>query len=97
VAVYALFGPTFPGIYDKERGIYSLFYPVSKKQTDGHIVLPLMFEFVLSMFNLFNYCRGYPSSFQFQTSTRTAAMMEKVCSSPDSSEILFIFFVLSDI
>lgn len=27
-AVYALFGPTFPGIYDKERGIYTLFYPV---------------------------------------------------------------------
>lgn len=26
-AVYALFGPTFPGIYDKERGIYTLFYP----------------------------------------------------------------------
>lgn len=28
VAVYALFGPTFPGIYDKERGVYCLFYPV---------------------------------------------------------------------
>ncbi|XP_078160931.1 PHAF1 protein At3g51130 [Carex rostrata] len=27
VAVYALFGPTFPGIYDSERGIYTLFYP----------------------------------------------------------------------
>ncbi|XP_008775646.1 UPF0183 protein At3g51130 isoform X1 [Phoenix dactylifera] len=27
VAVYALFGPTFPGIYDKDRGIYTLFYP----------------------------------------------------------------------
>ncbi|EEC81306.1 hypothetical protein OsI_24448 [Oryza sativa Indica Group] len=27
VAVYGLFGPTFPGIYDKERGIYTLFYP----------------------------------------------------------------------
>ncbi|KAJ6839065.1 UPF0183 protein-like isoform X2 [Iris pallida] len=27
VAVYALFGPTFPGIYDKERGVYTLFYP----------------------------------------------------------------------
>ncbi|CAN6206694.1 unnamed protein product [Urochloa humidicola] len=26
-AVYALFGPTFPGIYDNERGIYTLFYP----------------------------------------------------------------------
>uniref|UniRef100_A0A1D1YPC8 UPF0183 protein At3g51130 n=1 Tax=Anthurium amnicola TaxID=1678845 RepID=A0A1D1YPC8_9ARAE len=27
VAVYALFGPTFPGIYDENRGVYSLFYP----------------------------------------------------------------------
>ncbi|XP_073012139.1 PHAF1 protein At3g51130 [Typha latifolia] len=27
VAVYALFGPTFPGIYDNDRGIYTLFYP----------------------------------------------------------------------
>lgn len=27
VAVYQLFGPTYPGIYDKERGIYNLFYP----------------------------------------------------------------------
>ncbi|ERN10848.1 UPF0183 protein At3g51130 [Amborella trichopoda] len=27
VAVYTLFGPTFPGIYDKDRGIYTLFYP----------------------------------------------------------------------
>ncbi|XP_020582683.1 UPF0183 protein At3g51130 isoform X1 [Phalaenopsis equestris] len=27
VAVYALFGPTFPGIYDKDRGTYTLFYP----------------------------------------------------------------------
>ncbi|KAG6541426.1 hypothetical protein Mapa_017204 [Marchantia paleacea] len=27
VAVYALFGPTFPGVYDKQRSTYSLFYP----------------------------------------------------------------------
>ncbi|CAN0861562.1 PHAF1 protein At3g51130, partial [Linum grandiflorum] len=27
VAVYSLFGPTFPGIYDKDRGVYTLFYP----------------------------------------------------------------------
>ncbi|CAA6673673.1 unnamed protein product [Spirodela intermedia] len=27
VAVYALFGPTFPGIYDESRGVYTLFYP----------------------------------------------------------------------
>ncbi|XAR73804.1 hypothetical protein NMG60_11007895 [Bertholletia excelsa] len=27
VAVYALFGPTFRGIYDKDRGVYTLFYP----------------------------------------------------------------------
>ncbi|CAN1344435.1 PHAF1 protein At3g51130 [Linum perenne] len=29
VAVYSLFGPTFPGIYDKDRGVYTLFYPVT--------------------------------------------------------------------
>ncbi|KAG6394562.1 hypothetical protein SASPL_145151 [Salvia splendens] len=27
VAVYALFGPTYPGIYDKDLGVYTLFYP----------------------------------------------------------------------
>ncbi|WOL13142.1 UPF0183 protein [Canna indica] len=27
VAVYTLFGPTFPGTYDKDRGTYILFYP----------------------------------------------------------------------
>ncbi|KAA3457534.1 UPF0183 protein isoform X2 [Gossypium australe] len=27
VAVYALFGPTYPGTYDKDRGVYTLFYP----------------------------------------------------------------------
>ncbi|GAA0144074.1 hypothetical protein LIER_04608 [Lithospermum erythrorhizon] len=27
VAVYALFGPTYPGIFDKERSVYTLFYP----------------------------------------------------------------------
>ncbi|CAD5168739.1 unnamed protein product [Musa acuminata subsp. malaccensis] len=27
VAVYALFGPTYPGTYDQVRGIYTLFYP----------------------------------------------------------------------
>ncbi|KAE9606658.1 hypothetical protein Lalb_Chr09g0321931 [Lupinus albus] len=27
VAVYALFGPTYPGVYDRERGVYTLFYP----------------------------------------------------------------------
>ncbi|KAK6125727.1 hypothetical protein DH2020_040531 [Rehmannia glutinosa] len=27
VAVYALFGPTYPGVYDKDRSVYTLFYP----------------------------------------------------------------------
>ncbi|XP_019422530.1 PREDICTED: UPF0183 protein At3g51130-like isoform X2 [Lupinus angustifolius] len=27
IAVYALFGPTYPGVYDGERGFYTLFYP----------------------------------------------------------------------
>lgn len=30
VAVYALFGPTFPGTYNMKRCIYTLFYPVSR-------------------------------------------------------------------
>lgn len=34
VAVYALFGPTFPGIYDKDRGVYTLFYPVCTCDTE---------------------------------------------------------------
>ncbi|KAL0652225.1 hypothetical protein Bca4012_094916 [Brassica carinata] len=55
VAVYALFGPTFPGIYDKERGIYALFYPglsfefpIPDQYTDcchdGEVALPLEFS-----------------------------------------------------
>jgi hypothetical protein len=32
--VYALFGPTFPGIYDKERCAYTLFYPVCFPKTN---------------------------------------------------------------
>ncbi|CAF2019117.1 unnamed protein product [Brassica napus] len=54
VAVYALFGPTFPGIYDKQRGVYSLFYPglsfqfpIPNQYTDcchdGEAALPLEF------------------------------------------------------
>ncbi|WVZ78519.1 hypothetical protein U9M48_026217, partial [Paspalum notatum var. saurae] len=43
-AVYALFGPTFPGIYDKERGIYTLFYPYTNLFTNGEVAdLPLEF------------------------------------------------------
>ncbi|XP_042493914.1 PHAF1 protein At3g51130 isoform X2 [Macadamia integrifolia] len=54
VAVYALFGPTFPGIYDKDRGVYTLFYPglsfafpIPTQYTDcchdGEAELPLEF------------------------------------------------------
>ncbi|KAL1316505.1 UPF0183 protein At3g51130 isoform X2 [Arachis ipaensis] len=54
VAVYALFGPTYPGIFDKERGIYTLFYPglsfafpIPSQYTDcchdGGVELPLEF------------------------------------------------------
>lgn len=28
VRVYSVLGPTFPGDFNKERGIYTLFYPV---------------------------------------------------------------------
>lgn len=54
VAVYALFGPTFPGIYDKSRAVYTLFYPglsfafpIPNQYTeyfrDGEAELPLEF------------------------------------------------------
>ncbi|XP_021274630.1 UPF0183 protein At3g51130 isoform X5 [Herrania umbratica] len=54
VAVYALFGPTYPGIYDKDRGVYTLFYPglsfafpIPSQYTDcchdGEAELPLEF------------------------------------------------------
>ncbi|XP_068640141.1 PHAF1 protein At3g51130-like isoform X1 [Aristolochia californica] len=54
VAVYKIFGPTFPGIYDKERGVYTLFYPglsfafpIPSQYTDcchdGEAELPLEF------------------------------------------------------
>ncbi|KAH1266916.1 UPF0183 protein [Glycine max] len=54
VAVYALFGPTYPGIFDKDRGIYTLFYPglsfafpIPSQFTDcchdGGVELPLEF------------------------------------------------------
>ncbi|XP_031110279.1 UPF0183 protein At3g51130 [Ipomoea triloba] len=54
VAVYALFGPTYPGKYDKDRGVYTLFYPglsfafpIPSQYTeccrDGEAELPLEF------------------------------------------------------
>ncbi|XP_028096154.1 UPF0183 protein At3g51130-like isoform X1 [Camellia sinensis] len=54
VAVYATFGPTYPGIYDKVRGVYTLFYPglsfafpIPSQYTnccsDGEVALPLEF------------------------------------------------------
>ncbi|XP_078446122.1 PHAF1 protein At3g51130 isoform X2 [Wolffia australiana] len=56
VAVYALFGPTFPGIYDESRGVYTLFYPglsfafpipsqYSSSCLNGEIVPELPLEF----------------------------------------------------
>ncbi|KAI8030648.1 UPF0183 protein [Camellia lanceoleosa] len=54
VAVYATFGPTYPGIYDKVRGVYTLFYPglsfafpipsqYANCCSDGEVALPLEF------------------------------------------------------
>ncbi|KAK6150576.1 hypothetical protein DH2020_015508 [Rehmannia glutinosa] len=37
VAVYALFGPTYPGVYDKDRSVYTLFYPVSLVDMYDHL------------------------------------------------------------
>lgn len=43
VAVYALFGPTFPGIYDKDRGVYFLFYPVCVLQGSNYYAFMISF------------------------------------------------------
>ncbi|KAK9678752.1 hypothetical protein RND81_11G231200 [Saponaria officinalis] len=54
IAVYQLFGPTYPGTYDKDRGVYYLFYPglsfafpIPTQYTDccndGEAELPLEF------------------------------------------------------
>lgn len=78
VAVYALFGPTYPGIYDKDRGVYTLFYPVC--------VLDIYYCFQTiysgnymtrrSFMNAF--CRDYPLHFRFLHSMHSAVMTEKV-------------------
>lgn len=46
VAVYTLFGPTFPGTYDKDRGTYTLFYPVC---------LMSSVSFIMLLFDVFAY------------------------------------------
>ena len=79
VAVYSLFGPTFPGTYDKDRGVYTLFYPVCLPNTDPWDVL--IFSFIL--FFLFRgavalFYRGYHLLSQFHLSIRIAVMMERV-------------------
>ncbi|CAL5324308.1 unnamed protein product [Camellia sinensis] len=47
VAVYATFGPTYPGIYDKVRGGLSFAFPIPSQYTnccsDGEVALPLEF------------------------------------------------------
>lgn len=80
VAVYALFGPTFPGIYDESRGVYTLFYPVciTKITTRAlHLHLLLCASFV----GLLDLCtiRDYPLLSQYHLNIQVAAKMEKVC------------------
>ena len=81
VAVYALFGPTFPGSYDKDRGVYTLFYPVYTRRYLSKILFIFLWKFVffhaeISLVSVF--CRVYLSLFQFPPSIQIAAMMEKV-------------------
>lgn len=85
VAVYALFGPTFPGIYDKDRGVYTLLYPVCNFNCLIFIFLYFISLFThLTRWNLFyvstnhGCVRDFPLLFQFLTSIQIAAMMEKV-------------------
>jgi len=79
VAVYALFGPTFPGIYDKDRGVYTLFYPVCawKMQLWWYLFLCNLLGFddqvVLCWF--FRVCHLL---FRFPASIQIVFMVEKV-------------------
>lgn len=77
VAVYALFGPTYPGIFDKDRCIYTLFYPVM------HQCWSLFWfyysTFMYSGFIIFlGLYRGFPLHFLFRVSLQTAVMMGEV-------------------
>jgi hypothetical protein len=77
-AVYALFGPTFPGIYDKERGIYTLFYPV---RHDKLLWLFSLFSFSLSVGGfalLTSFCRVYPLHSLFPASIQICSQTGKV-------------------
>ena len=65
VAVYALFGPTFPGICDKDRGVYTLFYPVCAwKCNYCNIFSPAMYV-CLAWSDLFCICIAQGLSFAF--------------------------------
>ena len=80
-AVYALFGPTFPGIYDKERGIYTLFYPVRHDNLLWLFSLFILFSFSPSVggFSLLtSFCRVYPLHSLFPASTQICSQMGKV-------------------
>ena len=82
-AVYALFGPTFPGIYDKERGIYTLFYPVRHDKLLWLFFLPLFIFFSFSpSFGEFalltSFCRVYPLHSLSPANTQICSQMGKV-------------------
>nr|KAJ0218990.1 hypothetical protein LSAT_V11C300135050 [Lactuca sativa] len=65
VAVYAVFGLTLPGIYDKERGVYTPLYPVNYN--------PKLYNF-----NFNPHFKGYYLVFQFPLSIQTVAITEKL-------------------
>ena len=81
-AVYALFGPTFPGIYDKERGIYTLFYPVRHdKLLWLFFSLFIFFSFSPSVGEfalLTSFCRVYPLHSLSPANTQICSQMGKV-------------------
>lgn len=78
VAVYALFGPTFPGIYDNERGIYTLFYPVCNLMYTYIYVVKQLPLFFMLIFILLPYTRDYPLLFRSLVNIQTSSIKGKV-------------------
>ncbi|KAH7300618.1 hypothetical protein KP509_24G071700 [Ceratopteris richardii] len=66
VAVYALFGPTFPGTYDMERCIYTLFYP------------GLSFAFPIPPQHAVS-CQGREAELPLEFPDGTTPVMSRVC------------------
>ncbi|KAK4346906.1 hypothetical protein RND71_033245 [Anisodus tanguticus] len=89
VAVYTLFGPTYPGTYDKDRGVYTLFYPglsfsfpIPSQYTDccrdGEAELPLEFPDGTTPVT----CRVSIYDSSAGSKVGVGSMMDKACTPP---------------